>query len=85
MPAGEVRFRQGFLRHFARAASRHGGSGLAQPFGVLASLEPASAGLAGVLVLGQHLRALQWVALACVGLAIARAVLGRKDATQRIG
>ncbi|UKD54538.1 EamA family transporter [Amycolatopsis sp. FU40] len=57
----------------------------ARTVGVLASLEPASAGLAGVLVLGEHLRALQWVALACVGLASAGAVLGRKDATQRSG
>lgn len=57
----------------------------ARTVGVLASLEPASAGLAGVLVLGEHLRAVQWVALACVGLASAGAVLGRKDATQRVG
>ncbi|MFB9925348.1 hypothetical protein ACFFRC_11635 [Amycolatopsis halotolerans] len=55
--------------------------------GVLASLEPASAGLAGVLVLGEHLRAVQWVALTCVGLASAGAVVGRKEApvTQQIG
>ncbi len=57
----------------------------ARTVGVLASLEPASAGLAGVLVLDEHLRAVQWVALACVGLASAGAVLGRKDATQRVG
>ncbi|MFE3177004.1 DMT family transporter [Amycolatopsis sp. NPDC059090] len=61
----------------------------ARTVGVLASLEPASAGLAGVLVLGEHLRAVQWVALVCVGLASAGAVLGRKGApekaTQRIG
>ncbi|MGW4399908.1 EamA family transporter [Amycolatopsis nivea] len=57
----------------------------ARTVGVLASLEPASAGLAGVLVLGEHLRAVQWAALACVGLASAGAVWGREDATQRVG
>lgn len=57
----------------------------ARTVGVLASLEPASAGLAGVLVLGEHLRAVQWVALACAGLASAAAVVGRKDATERVG
>ncbi|NSC25426.1 EamA family transporter [Streptomyces albus subsp. chlorinus] len=47
--------------------------------GVLTSLEPASAGLAGVLMLGEHLGAVQWVALACVGAAGAGAVLGQED------
>ncbi|WP_344288615.1 EamA family transporter [Streptomyces synnematoformans] len=44
--------------------------------GVLTSLEPASAGLAGVLVLDEHLVAVQWAALACVGAASAGAVAG---------
>ncbi|WP_370940002.1 DMT family transporter [Amycolatopsis sp. cg13] len=59
----------------------------ARTVGVLASLEPASAGLAGVLVLGEHLRAVQWVALVCVGLASAGAVVGRKEkpVIQQIG
>ncbi|GHE50382.1 membrane protein [Streptomyces longispororuber] len=45
--------------------------------GVLAALEPASAGLAGTLVLDEHLRATQWAALACVGAASAGTVVGR--------
>lgn len=40
---------------------------------VLTSLEPASAGLAGVLVLGEDLGATQWLALGCVGAASAGA------------
>ncbi|MGW6023838.1 EamA family transporter [Streptomyces sp. NPDC055099] len=40
---------------------------------VLISLEPASAGLAGVLVLGEDLGVTQWVALGCVGAASAGA------------
>lgn len=43
--------------------------------GVLTSLEPAVAGLAGVLVLHEHLATTQWVALACVGAASAGAVV----------
>ncbi|WP_039939515.1 EamA family transporter [Streptomyces himastatinicus] len=39
--------------------------------GVLTSLEPANAGLAGVLVLDEHLSGVQWAALACVGAASA--------------
>lgn len=37
--------------------------------GVLQSLEPAAAGLAGTLLLSEHLGPLQWLALACVGTA----------------
>ncbi|MGW7069076.1 EamA family transporter [Streptomyces sp. NPDC054855] len=40
---------------------------------VLTSLEPASAGLAGVLVLGEDLDVTQWLALGCVGAASAGA------------
>ncbi|MEU6522733.1 EamA family transporter [Streptomyces sp. NPDC046924] len=46
--------------------------------GVLASLEPASAGLAGVLVLDEHLAVTQWAALACVGTASAGTVVRRE-------
>ncbi|MFG2651454.1 DMT family transporter [Streptomyces sp. NPDC048436] len=46
--------------------------------GVLTSLEPASAGLAGVIILGEHLDLVQWAALACVGAASAGAVVRRK-------
>ncbi|MEU6678705.1 EamA family transporter [Streptomyces sp. NPDC046925] len=41
---------------------------------VLTSLEPASAGLVGVLVLGEELGLVRWVAPACVGAASAGAV-----------
>lgn len=35
-------------------------------FGVLMSMEPAAAALAGLLLLGERLGALQWLAIACV-------------------
>jgi inner membrane transporter RhtA len=38
----------------------------ARVFGILMSLEPAVAALAGLIVLGQTLRPLQWVAIVCV-------------------
>lgn len=44
---------------------------------VLTSLEPASAGLAGVLVLGEDLGVVQWLALGCVGAASAGVVAPR--------
>ncbi|MGP4000867.1 EamA family transporter [Streptomyces sp. 8N706] len=47
----------------------------ARTVGVLTSLEPASAGLAGVLVLDEHLKMVQWAALACVGAASGGAVV----------
>ncbi len=55
--------------------------------GVLTSLEPASAGLAGVLVLDEHLNLAQWSALACVGAASAGAVVRREksDSGPRLG
>ncbi|MFF9559602.1 DMT family transporter [Streptomyces albus] len=46
----------------------------ARAVSVLTSLEPASAGLAGVLVLGEHLVLTQWAALGCVGVASTGAV-----------
>lgn len=42
--------------------------------GVLQSLEPAAAGIAGTLVLSENLDAPQWVALACIGAASAGTV-----------
>jgi inner membrane transporter RhtA len=41
----------------------------AATFGVLMSMEPAMAALSGLLFLGQHLRALEWVAIGCVMVA----------------
>jgi inner membrane transporter RhtA len=41
----------------------------ASTFGILMSLEPAMAALSGLLFLGQHLRALEWVAVGCVMVA----------------
>jgi inner membrane transporter RhtA len=41
----------------------------AATFGVLMSLEPAAAALTALLIVGEHLRALQWVAVACVVVA----------------
>lgn len=38
-------------------------------FGVLMSLEPAAAALAGIVVLGEFLSPVQWVAMACVVVA----------------
>ncbi|WP_229670708.1 EamA family transporter [Deinococcus aquiradiocola] len=38
----------------------------ARVFGVLMSLEPAVAGLIGMVFLGEHLKVLQWLAIACV-------------------
>jgi inner membrane transporter RhtA len=40
-------------------------------FGILMSLEPAVAALAGLVFLREHLSALQWVAVACVTAASA--------------
>ncbi|MER7080946.1 DMT family transporter [Saccharopolyspora kobensis] len=48
-------------------------------FGVLMSLEPAVAALAGLLVLGELLGAWQWVAIACVVIASVGAVGMTKD------
>ncbi|WP_030994064.1 EamA family transporter, partial [Streptomyces sp. NRRL F-6677] len=49
----------------------------ARTVGVPAGLEPASAGLAGVLVLDENLGAVQWAGLVCVGVAGAGAVVPR--------
>ncbi|MGA9521765.1 MAG: DMT family transporter [Myxococcaceae bacterium] len=44
-------------------------------FGILMSLEPASAALMGLLILGEELSAVQWLAVACVSSASAGATL----------
>jgi inner membrane transporter RhtA len=38
-------------------------------FGILMSLEPAAAALVGIVVLGEFLTPVQWVAMACVVVA----------------
>lgn len=40
-------------------------------FGMLASASPAVSALAGLVVLGEHLNRLQWVAIACIAIASA--------------
>ncbi|WP_144767329.1 EamA family transporter [Methylobacterium dankookense] len=49
-----------------------------QSFGVMMSLEPAIAALAALIVLGEHLTALQWFAIACVIAASAGITLGSR-------
>ncbi|WP_152346526.1 EamA family transporter [Brevibacterium sp. CFH 10365] len=46
--------------------------------GILQSLEPAAAGLAGAIILTEHLSAPQWLALVCVGAASAGTVAGQR-------
>jgi inner membrane transporter RhtA len=49
-------------------------------FGVLMSLEPAAAALAGLVLLGEHLGAVEWLAIACV--VAASAGVTRSTATE---
>lgn len=42
-----------------------------EAFGILTSMEPAVAALLGLLMLGEHLTGLQWMAIACTMLAAA--------------
>jgi len=56
----------------------------AQVFGVLLSLEPAVAALAGLVVLGQHLRGLQLVGMALV-VAASAAVMGTRSGAPEPG
>jgi inner membrane transporter RhtA len=49
-------------------------------FGILMSLEPAVAALAGLVFLGEHLSALQWLAVACVTAASAGSTLTARGA-----
>lgn len=47
--------------------------------GVLQSLEPVAAGLAGLVILGEQLSSLQWCAIALIGAASGGAVAGGKN------
>ncbi|WP_425147718.1 EamA family transporter [Deinococcus sp.] len=47
----------------------------ARVFGILMSLEPAVAAVVGLIFLGEHLKALQWLAIACVMAASAGVTL----------
>lgn len=49
-----------------------------QSFGVLMSLEPAIAALAALVVLGERLTAVQWIAIACVIAASAGITMGSR-------
>lgn len=49
--------------------------------GILQSLEPAAAGVAGTLLLDEHLALLQWGGLLCVGAAGAGTVMGHRRRT----
>jgi inner membrane transporter RhtA len=54
-----------------------------QTFGVLLSLEPAIGALVGLAFLGQHLRPVQWAAIACIVAASAGTTLaGRRSRRQ---
>ena len=44
-------------------------------FGVWMSLEPAVAALIGLVMLGQRLSVVEWIAIGCVMIACARAAL----------
>jgi inner membrane transporter RhtA len=52
----------------------------ASVFGVLMSLEPAFAGLSGLVLLGQHLTLREWLAVGCVTVASVGATRGARDA-----
>ena len=57
-----------------------------QTFGVLLSLEPAIGALVGLALLGQHLRPIQWAAIACVVAASAGTTLAvRRGRSARAG
>ncbi|CAN5202522.1 EamA family transporter [soil metagenome] len=47
-------------------------------FGILMSMEPAAAALAGMVVVGEHLLGVQWVAMACVVAASIGATMGSR-------
>ena len=53
-------------------------------FGILMSLEPAAAALAAILVLGEFLKALQWVAMACVVIASVGATRSEKSVSELV-
>jgi len=49
-----------------------------EAFGIMTSLEPAVAALLGLLLLGEHLLGLQWLAIVCIMLAAAGSALTAK-------
>lgn len=51
----------------------------AQPFGILMSLEPAAAALAGLVVVGEVLHAVEWAAIGCVIVASAGATRSQQQ------
>jgi inner membrane transporter RhtA len=53
-------------------------------FGILMSLEPAAAALAAILVLGEFLEPLQWVAMACVVIASVGATRSEKSVSELV-
>jgi inner membrane transporter RhtA len=54
-------------------------------FSILMSLEPAMAALVGLVLLGEHLKLSQWLAVTCIVLASSGAALKGKDAPSPIG
>jgi inner membrane transporter RhtA len=54
----------------------------ASVFGVLMSLEPAFAAVSGLIFLGQHLRAREWIAVGCVMAASIGATRGARSDTR---
>ena len=51
-----------------------------QAFGIMTSMEPAVAALLGLLMLGEHLTGLQWVAVVCIMMAaIGSSMTARRD------
>jgi threonine/homoserine efflux transporter RhtA len=51
----------------------------ARVFGVWMSSDPAVAALIGLIMLGQHLSPVQWLAIACVIVACGGAAAGESD------
>jgi inner membrane transporter RhtA len=57
----------------------------ARTFSILMSLEPAVAAFAGWLLLGEHLKLEQWLAVACIVIASTGAAFKTKQAHQPLG
>ena len=57
----------------------------ARIFGVLMSMEPAVAALAGLLILGERLSARQWAGIACVMVACAAVTLSQRAGEPAVG
>lgn len=54
-------------------------------FSILMSLEPAMAALVGLLLLGEHLKVSQWLAVACIVVASSGAALKGKNSPLPVG